>query len=225
MVRLTTFSDPVEAELARGRLQGEGIAAFVVGEIAAGALTWTNNLFGGVQLMVPAEQVERAREVLAAISDEITGEASDDASGESSTHVRTLEERSGDSPTEIRAPQETPIRGLAPPVGALSEEASPAQEGEEPAEPGGPDDDEETDDRQVVWTPDDWARRALKAAVLGYLILPGLLHLYVLYLLLRLCFTEGELSSGGMWKACAALVLSLLPLAFFTRIFLIGLVF
>ena len=73
-----------------------------------------------------------------------------------------------------------------------------------------PEDDDAPTDRPLTWTPDDFAARALRAALLGYLTC-GLLHLYAMWLILRLPFVEGDLSPAGTRKAFAALALILFP--------------
>jgi hypothetical protein len=91
-----------------------------------------------------------------------------------------------------------------------------------PPEPAGPNeeagqfpddgaDDEEREQRSLTWTADDVAARALRAALFGYLACPGVLHLYALWLIVNLPFTEGELSPAGARRAYGALALGLLP--------------
>jgi rubrerythrin len=54
---------------------------------------------------------------------------------------------------------------------------------------------------------DDLARRALRSALIGLLICPPLLHLYSGYLLLRLAFLPGDLSSYARWRALLAFLI------------------
>jgi hypothetical protein len=61
------YPDPLEAQIARGLLQAEGIDAYLGDEHAALA-NWEWRLaIGGAKLHVPAAQAERAREVLRAL--------------------------------------------------------------------------------------------------------------------------------------------------------------
>jgi hypothetical protein len=62
-VTIATFDKPVEAHLAKTKLESEGITCFVTDE----QLVQVNWLFphaGGAKLKVPAEDAERARDIL-----------------------------------------------------------------------------------------------------------------------------------------------------------------
>jgi hypothetical protein len=61
---IVTFNRLDEAFLARSRLEGAGVKAFIPDEITASSSG--NNLWGagGVRLMVEDEDLDRAREVL-----------------------------------------------------------------------------------------------------------------------------------------------------------------
>lgn len=66
-VVVASFTDPIEAQLARGRLQAEGIEARLDDE-HSNLANWEWRLaIGGAKLRVPAAQAGRAREVLAAL--------------------------------------------------------------------------------------------------------------------------------------------------------------
>ena len=73
LVTVATFTTPLEAELVRGRLDEEGIAAFVAdGELVTA--DWTmSNAIGGVKVRVAAEDADRARAVLAELVEEPEG--------------------------------------------------------------------------------------------------------------------------------------------------------
>ncbi len=61
---IETFTTPWEAELARARLEGEGIAA-VIADLHLIGMDWLlSSAIGGVKLKVPVEDVERAKELL-----------------------------------------------------------------------------------------------------------------------------------------------------------------
>ena len=70
--------------------------------------------------------------------------------------------------------------------------------------------DEEREEQPLTWTADDMAARAFRAALFGYFTC-GVLHVYALWLLLRLPSAEGELSPAGTRKAYAAAALALPP--------------
>jgi hypothetical protein len=66
LVTVAAFPDASEAELARERLELEGIAAFVIGAQTAGVMPFLTGPTGGVRVQVAPRDVERAREVLGA---------------------------------------------------------------------------------------------------------------------------------------------------------------
>src|SRR5262249_37378189 len=94
---------------------------------------------------------------------------------------------------------------------------------------------EEHEKRPLLWTADDIASRAFRAALFSYilcpmifglyflLLMPGLvlaspvigaavlLYVYSVWLMIRLPLAEGELSAPGARRAYAALTLILLP--------------
>jgi len=63
-IAVASFSQPVEAHLARTKLESEGIPC-VVGDENLVRVDWLlSNAVGGVKLMVPATELERARAAL-----------------------------------------------------------------------------------------------------------------------------------------------------------------
>jgi hypothetical protein len=64
LVTVATFSQVAEAELAKERLESEGITAFVPDALAGGVMPYLAQS-GGVRVQVKAEDAERAKEVLA----------------------------------------------------------------------------------------------------------------------------------------------------------------
>ena len=71
MVTIGTFTDLMLAEIIRGRLESEGIDAFLTDDVAA--LTSEAGIVGvqGVRVRVAQDQAEEARRIL----DEIEGQA------------------------------------------------------------------------------------------------------------------------------------------------------
>jgi hypothetical protein len=67
-VVLDTFSNRIEAEMAQGILEGEGIDAMVMADDAGGAYPMLQ-FVRGVRLMVAAGDEARAKEVLAAMAE------------------------------------------------------------------------------------------------------------------------------------------------------------
>ena len=67
MARLVTvgsFTGPIEAHLAKGRLEAEGIPAFVAHEHHVWANWVYSNALGGIKIQVPAEAADQAEAIL-----------------------------------------------------------------------------------------------------------------------------------------------------------------
>lgn len=64
LVTVASFPDGPEAELAKERLELEGIAAYVIGAQTAGVMPFLTGPTGGVRVQVGRLDVERAREIL-----------------------------------------------------------------------------------------------------------------------------------------------------------------
>ncbi len=64
LVTAASFGDASEAELARERLELEGIRAFVIGAQTAGVMPFLTSPTGGVRVQVNPLDLERAREIL-----------------------------------------------------------------------------------------------------------------------------------------------------------------
>jgi hypothetical protein len=64
LVTVASFPDVAEAELARQRLELEGIRAFVIDGYAAGVMPYLANATGGVRVQVDPRDLERANEIL-----------------------------------------------------------------------------------------------------------------------------------------------------------------
>ena len=68
LVLLDAFPSAVVAEMVKDRLEAEGIRAFVDSENAAHLFAGVEAVMGGVRVVVPPEQLEEARGVLANLS-------------------------------------------------------------------------------------------------------------------------------------------------------------
>jgi hypothetical protein len=66
LVTVAAFPDVAEAELAKERLELEGILAFVIDAQAAGVMPYLAGAMGGVRVQVEPKDVERAKEILGA---------------------------------------------------------------------------------------------------------------------------------------------------------------
>jgi hypothetical protein len=64
MVVVASFGRPVDAHLAKTRLEAAGIQAFILDENAIAVNPFYSPALGGVKLAVAEEDVDRAREVL-----------------------------------------------------------------------------------------------------------------------------------------------------------------
>jgi hypothetical protein len=206
MVTIATFSDALEAQLIRDHLEAEGIAAHLIGDLVGGVLPGLGGTVGGIQLLVAEADVPRAEEVLSPQPEEAFEEQ------EGSTDIRPNWQLPTSS-TEIQPPRYSPVRA------ADAADRPEAETDEEPAPPdsaaptaGLETDEEEDRARLVVLTPDDFAARALRAAIIGLLALPPLLHFYSLWLLFRLAFLHGDLSESGTRKAYLATAIDLVVL-------------
>jgi hypothetical protein len=64
LITVASYPDAAEAELARERLELEGVAAFVIGGQTAGVMPFLTGPTGGVRLQVGRLDADRAREIL-----------------------------------------------------------------------------------------------------------------------------------------------------------------
>jgi hypothetical protein len=64
LVTVASYPDVAEAQLARERLETEGIRAFVIDAQTAGVMPFLTSSTGGVRVQVEPKDEERAREVL-----------------------------------------------------------------------------------------------------------------------------------------------------------------
>jgi hypothetical protein len=68
LVTIATFSSTVDAELAKSRLESEGINVALGNELASGLMPYLGSGLGGVTLQVANHDVERAKEVLGPVT-------------------------------------------------------------------------------------------------------------------------------------------------------------
>jgi hypothetical protein len=64
LTTVATFSNTAEAELAKERLESEGVRAFVLDEQTIGVLPFMGNAMGGIRVQVPTELAAKAKEIL-----------------------------------------------------------------------------------------------------------------------------------------------------------------
>ena len=64
LVTVATFPDVAQAELARERLELEGVQAFVLDEQTGGVMPFMVGSIGGIRVQVAPGDAEKAREIL-----------------------------------------------------------------------------------------------------------------------------------------------------------------
>jgi hypothetical protein len=64
LVTVASFPDVAEAQLAKERLELEGIRAFVIDALTVGVMPYLVGSSGGVRVQVAPGDLERAREIL-----------------------------------------------------------------------------------------------------------------------------------------------------------------
>lgn len=181
-VTVATYLSSVEASLARNRLEEAGIPAFLSGEEMVDMAWVLGNAVGGIKLQVPETDLEQARAALAEES------AADDEPGED----ELLQSDSSDPSITTK-----PVRQVPSAAG----EAVERVEG-----------DDEEQDFVNYSAGEELATRAFRAAVFGCFTLPGIFHLYSVYVLFQLGGWDGELSPAGSRRAVTALLIDLVVL-------------
>jgi hypothetical protein len=229
---------PVEAELAKGRLEDEGIQVFLGGDHAVSTFP---GVLGRIQLQVLEADRARAERILAILAgetalDEDWESQAEDGAGvwvcslcgdpvraglEVCPSCRTPREAIRGSSSDITPPSRAPTNRPQPADGVQRRDQltpGPAAVVELPLE---------GDDLDLppleTFLGDDLAGRAFRAALFGLLFVP--FSLYSVWLLVRLGLFRGNLSAGGMRRFYAALLLNgvacLFWLSFFGRLLLL----
>ncbi|HEV3257486.1 MAG TPA: DUF2007 domain-containing protein [Gemmataceae bacterium] len=198
LVTLATFSKTYEAELARNRLEAEGIAAHLSGE--ASADLWTiGTSFGTVQLQVAEADLERAGDILDSVGEPPVEEAVSPPPADA-IQAGWICSRCGADVSPARdtcpscgAPADDLEELTPPPSTAISPVRRAVLEGDEedPATRAG----------------DHLAARAFRAAVMGLWLCPPFVYVYSLWLLVRLFAHAGELSPAGTRRLYGALAI------------------
>jgi hypothetical protein len=220
-VTVARFSDPMEAQLAVGRLDAEGIKAYLIGDLSLSVFSTVGSLTGQVHLQVGADDQERAVKILEECSPDIVDDRwKAQTEDDSAIWVCPL---CGDAVRVILpvCPSCHTLRGSTPetdPADAEAIQDSPSptrrrhRERRKEASPQGVQKLEEITDRPLpspekedageIEVPqlatlhgDQMARSALRSALFG-LVLPFLL-LFAVYMVFSLLFYDGELSPKG----------------------------
>ncbi|MFC3853044.1 putative signal transducing protein [Salinispirillum marinum] len=78
LVTIARFSMAFEAQIAKARLDSEGMPAFLADVHTNNALSIYGDAFGGIRLQVPEEVAERAVQILAEYQEQALCELDDD---------------------------------------------------------------------------------------------------------------------------------------------------
>jgi hypothetical protein len=203
LVTIAKYGDSQEASLARAMLEDHGITGLVVGGELNSTLWHLGPTISGVELQVPSFEATRASEILESFLDTRNAPTRGDwtcprcgekvdAGFDVCWSCGAAVDEPRHEPADSISP--TPERAQLP-----TDEQVPGSHDEE----GGPDPSP---------TPDDQARRALKAAAYGMLFAP--LVFYALFLLLELSATE--LSKPALKQYYQAAFIVLLMLSFWS---------
>jgi len=227
IIRIATYSNPVEAEMAKNYLEDAGVTVFSAGAEVSAPFAGVDAGFANVELHVPQSHYERAVRALAQFEDhdmEVENLLADNPMSEAvETAEESVEGRDAFASTGFRS---------GPPPGETDEE-----EGSEFVRLPGQDerDVRDADDVSIHYTPDDLAARAWRASFVGLLLfpityfvfpllgllLPVLLHIYSIWLLCRIGSMDQEVRPGAMWKIYGALILDAFVLVLVILILLV----
>jgi len=192
LVTVAAFATPVEAGLAKNRLESEGIPVFLNEEATAGWFAFFGPALGGVKIQVAPEHLEKAQEILekeiqpalSPLVEPSTGTGPPDPGfwicSECGAQIALATDYCPSCGTALaESKDQAQFLGLA------TEEVE-----EEPT------------------SGDKLAHKALLCAVVGLAACPPLLHFYSFWLLLQLSFSPWEdVSRAGMAKGVLALAI------------------
>jgi hypothetical protein len=234
LVTVATFTQPLEAQIARGRLEAEGIMTFLTGDLTPSTFAGLSGIGGLTELKVPEKGAERAMAILAECMGEEELDEDWEARAEGDVWVCSLCGTpvalslevcpSCETPKEaIRKGTETSSFQSRPPLASeLSEQGVQKRDEIAPGRPLAPELPEPEsglDLRNVeTFLGDDLARRAFRSSLVSLAVIP--LGLYSLWLLLRLALFSGEVSPAGMRSLFGAILLTAVNM-----ILLLGLIF
>ena len=75
LVTITSFTDTLEANIVKGRLEAESIPAFLADENYINANLFMSNALGGVKLKVPTEYEQQARDIIKTVVNDTNSES------------------------------------------------------------------------------------------------------------------------------------------------------
>jgi len=240
---VAAFPTPVEASLAKSRLEEAGIRAFLDGEAAAGWLWHLSGAIGGVKVLVPAAEVESARGVLAESANALVGQAAwtcqrcgvevdaeyevcwscgatPDGTNDPQFQVEAANPAEDDEP-RAASPWLAVLLALFPPafiVYMLAKHfavGSAEAADEPPSKPSAGDrgGSESWRPEAAEPEPDPIVMRAWRSAVMGIFLLPPLLNLYSCWLLFQHCLPDRQRMVRHRRRIVFALVIDLAMLS------------
>jgi hypothetical protein len=206
LVTVAEFATPIEARLAKNRLEAAGIPTFLGDEETVGNLWHLGLALGGVKLLVADDDIQRAMDVLATLPEQETTEADYDAASreadaEAIQEAWTCPQCGNRLSVDQRFCTACGSAGDEPDEAILVTASKPSP------------DSAALEDNIPLRFPmlgDEIAFRALKAAAFGLLFFP--LAFYSCWLLFRLLTFPGELSPQGTRHMLLALVLDFVVL-------------
>ncbi len=181
LVTIASHLTAQEAHLAKNSLEAEGIPTFLADEESENMLGLVVGFVKGVKLLVADHQAERASGILATLA----GGPADAPLDERLATTRTC---------PVCGEAFEPDCDYCPQCGPPADHERELPESWQEAKPPQADDDEIT-----FSAGDQMARRALWASVLGVVFCP-VLTFYSVYLIIRICFGDGDLQRKS-WMA------------------------
>jgi hypothetical protein len=190
LITIATFANPVEANLAKNRLETAGIRAFLADEETVDMAWQLTGAVGGIKLQIPEGDEEVALSLLEKPMEAVERRATGRPRRKTRKVIKLTTAITVDGPRMV------------------TERAEELEEDEEPVFGDDEDDEEEEEPSEI----DQVAERAWRGALLGILFFP--IQLYVFGLLIHVIFARERPSPRLWWKVGVAAVVNLSVLAF-----------
>jgi hypothetical protein len=233
-VTVATFTHPIEAQLAAGRLEEEGIEVFLGGDLAANTFSGMSALGVHVELRVREEDGERAHAILATPPMQEEEDPNYVPYDEDDLWLCTLCGDANPLDVSVCPACQTPRESLTdqpnphPPRPRVVAEPANPEAVQKPGEvmagpPPVSEYDLAEDDLELppleTFLGDSMVNRAYRAALFGCITLFPPFTLYALWLLFKLLLHPGEVSPAGMRRLYWTLFLVACVLAFWFLIY------
>jgi hypothetical protein len=203
IVTLAMFLDTMAAEMAKLRLEAEGIPVALSGDTSGGLFAGLGGAFGTIHLQVAERDRKRAETILA----EMEKDQEEGPGPEDSTAITAQKPEDEDEPEAPALDQDDAIQKEVP---AKATAAPPGEVGIAPSlhsRKKHKDDDEA--EYAIASGPEEIASRAWRAAVIGLVLFPPVLHVYSIWLLLRLSSISAYLTPAASRKMYGALLIDM----------------